>query len=142
MRGSILNQLRANAIALLSLVIAVSSFSYTAWRTERSEANRTVRQSSFQLLDALGHMQEVLYHAHYDHDAQHGNPRTGWVYVQTINDFSATLPAPVRTRAAALLVAWRDHWEGLGIRDGDAEVIGDAIDACRAEVVSNLKSLR
>ena len=141
MSGTFRHQLRMNAIAILSLGIALTSFSYTAWRTERSEANRTNRQASFQLLTSLGQMQEVVYRAHYDHDSQHGNPRSGWVYVQTINDFSATLPDPVRSSAATLLATWRDHWEGLGERDADAEAIDDALMACRSAVVANLKTL-
>jgi hypothetical protein len=135
-------QLRNNAIAILSLVVALSSFSYAAWRTERSEANRTTRQAAFQLLMALGEMQEVVYHAHYDHDPVRGNPRSGWVYVQTINDYSAGMPASVAARAQALLEIWRDHWEGLGQRDADADAISDAVDACRASVVATLKTLR
>lgn len=135
-------QLRANAIAILSLCVALSSFSYTAWRTEHSEANRTVRQAAFQLLTALGQLQEVVYHAHYDHDAQRGNPRTGWVYVQTITDFSAAMPGPVQAKAGALLSAWRDHWEGLGTSDVDADAITDALDASRAAVVASLQTLR
>jgi hypothetical protein len=135
-------QLRANAVALLSLVIALSSLGYTTWRTERSEENRTTRQAAFQLLVALGQMQELVYHAHYDRDAQHGNPRTGWVYVQTINDFSAAMPPPVPDRAAALLATWREHWEGLGERDADADAISDALESCRAAVVAGIRGLR
>ncbi len=136
------SQLRANAIAILSLVVALSSFSYTAWRTERSEANRTTRQAAFQLLVALGQMQEVVYRAHYDRDTVHGNPRSGWVYVRTINDFSAAMPAPIPARAQALLESWRDHWEGLGAHESDAEAIDDALDACRAAVVVALRALQ
>jgi hypothetical protein len=135
-------QLRANAIAILSLTIALSSFSYTAWRTERSEANRTTRQAAFQMLVALGQMQEVVYRAHYDHDAVHGSPRSGWVYVQTINDFSATLPAPVPARAQSLLESWRDHWEGLGTQESDAVAIDDALGACRVAVVEAIRALQ
>ena len=135
-------QLRANAIAILSLVVALSSLSYTAWRTERSEANRTTRQAAFQMLVALGQMQEVIYRAHYDHDAVHGNPRSGWVYVRTINDFSATMPAPVPARAQALLESWRDHWEGLGEHEADATAIDDALDGCRLAVVESLRALQ
>ena len=135
-------QLRNNAVAIISLVVALASFSYVTWRNERTEHNRTVRQASFQLLTSLGEMQQVVYHAHYDHDAVHGNPRTGWVYVQTIADFSASMPAPVPRCAAELLVAWRDHWEALGVRDADAEAISDSIDRCRAAVVAALKALR
>jgi hypothetical protein len=135
-------QLRSNAIAILSLAIALSSLSYTAWRTERSEANRTTRQAAFQMLVALGQMQEVVYRAHYDHDAVHGNPRTGWVYVRTLNDFSATMPAPVPARAQALLASWRDHWEGLGEHESDAIAIDDALDGCRSAVVETLRALQ
>ena len=135
-------QLRSNAIAILSLAVALSSFSYTAWRTERSEANRTTRQASFQVLVALGQMQEIVYRAHYDHDAVHGNPRSGWVYVRTINDFSATMPEPVPARAQALLASWRDHWEGLGEHESDARAIDDALDGCRAAVVDTLRALQ
>ena len=135
-------QLRANAIAILSLTIALSSFSYTAWRTERSEANRTTRQAAFQMLVALGQMQEVVYRAHYDHDSVRGSPRSGWVYVQTIRDFSATMPGPVPDRAQALLVSWREHWEGLGVREEDAVAIDDALNDCRESVVAKLRDLR
>lgn len=134
-------QLRANAVAIISLVVALSSFSYSTWRNERSEHNRTIRQASFQLLTALGEMQQVIYHAHYDHDAARGNPRTGWVYVATINDFSATMPEPVRASAARLRDAWRDHWESLGQSDADADAISDALEACRTSVVATLKRL-
>jgi len=134
-------QLRANTVALVSLTVALASFGYTTWRNERSEHNRTLRQASFQLLGALGEMQQVVFHAHYDHDSARGSPRTGWVYVATISDFSATMPAPVPARAQELFAAWRDHWEQLGTSDPDAEAISDAVDQCRAAVVAVLKTL-
>jgi hypothetical protein len=139
---TVATQLRANAVALFSLAVALSSFSYTAWRTERSEANRTTRQAAFQLLVAIGQLQEVLYRAHYDHDADRGSPRSGWVYVQTINDFSAALAMSVPSCGRALLETWRDHWEGLGMRDEDAITIDDALGACRGAVVGKLRTLR
>ena len=135
-------QLRANAVALLSLTVARTSVSYTTWRNERSEHNRTIRQAAFQLLSAFGELQQVVYHAHYDHDAVRGNPRTGWVYVMTIADFSAAMPPPVERCAAALLVSWRDHWEGLGRLDAAAEEISGAIDQCRTVVLAELRALR
>lgn len=138
---SIRTQLKSNTVALISLVVALSSFSYTTRHNERVEHNRTIRQASFQLLTALGEMQQVVYHAHYDRDAVHGNPRTGWVYVATISDFSAAMPAPVPERAQALLDTWRDHWEKLGEADADADAISESVEACRAAVVGSLKHL-
>ena len=136
------SQFRENFIAFVSLAVALAGFSFTAWRMEHSETNLTTRQAAFQLLTALGQMQELVYLAHYDHDAVRGNPRIGWVYVMTIDDFSATMPAPVQARAAALLVAWRDHWEGLmDTRDADTDEISDALEACRSAVVAELREL-
>jgi hypothetical protein len=142
MNTTLRSQLRDNFVALVSLAVAVAGFSYTAWRMERSETNLTTRQAAFQLLTALGQLQEVVYLAHYDHDARRGNPRSGWVYVMTINDFSATMPAPVRVQAASLLATWRDHWEGLmSTQDTDADAISNALEACRAAVVTQLRAL-
>jgi hypothetical protein len=142
MTTTLRSQLRDNFVALVSLTVALASFSYTAWRMEHSETNLTTRQAAFQLLTALGQMQELVYLAHYDHDAMRGNPRSGWVYVMTINDFSATMPASVQSRAAALLVVWRNHWEGLmATRDTDADAISDALEACRGAVVTELRAL-
>jgi hypothetical protein len=141
MPASITDQLRANAVAIISLTVALSSFSYTTWRNERTEHNRTLRQASFELLTTLGELQQVVYHAHYDRDKDRGNPRTGWVYVQTITDFSAAMPTPVPATAEQLLSVWREHWEALGVRDADAELISDAVERCRAEVLIVLKSL-
>ena len=138
---SIRSQLKSNTVAIVSLVVALASFSYSTWRNERSEHNRTIRQASFQLLTALGEMQQVIYHAHYDRDDARGNPRTGWVYVATISDFSMTMPEPVPTRAHELLAAWRDHWERLGTDEADADAVSGAVERCRAAVVARLKTL-
>ena len=138
---SIRTQLKANAVAIVSLVVALASFSYSTWRNERSEHNRTIRQASFQLLTALGEMQQVVYYARYDRDSARGNPRTGWVYVATISDFSMAMPEPVPTRAHELLEAWRDHWEMLGSEEADTDAVSDALERCRAAVVERLKML-
>jgi hypothetical protein len=138
---TIKSQLHDNAIAILSLFLALASFGFTAWRTERSEHNLTTRDAAFQMLGALGAMKQVVYHGHYDHDPVAGNPRTGWVYVDTIRDFSAAMPAPVPAKAAALMKTWKEHWEGIGTRDEDADAITDALDDCRAAVVETVRSL-
>jgi hypothetical protein len=141
MSATIRSQLRNNAIAIISLVAALASFSYTAWRMERSEHNLTTRDAAFQMLAALGQMKQVVYHGHYDHDKVGGNPRTGWVYVETIQDFGSAMPAPVPAKAATLMRSWQNHWEGIGTRDEDADAITDALDECRAAVVATVRSL-
>jgi hypothetical protein len=139
--ATIKSQLHSNAIAIISLAVALSSFSYTAWRMQRSEDNLTTRDAAFQMLVALGTMKQVVYHGHYDHDKVGGNPRTGWVYVETIRDFGSAMPAPVPAKADALMQSWEKHWEGIGTRDEDADAITDALDECRAAVVETVRSL-
>jgi hypothetical protein len=139
--ATIKSQLRDNAIAIISLVVALGSFSYTAWRMQRSEHNLTTRDAAFQMLVALGAIKQVVYHGHYDHDKVGGNPRTGWVYVETIRDFGSAMPAPVPAKAEALMQSWQKHWEGIGTRDEDADAITDALDECRAAVVETVQSI-
>jgi hypothetical protein len=139
--AAIKSQLRADAIALMSLAIALGSFSYTAWRMQRSEHNLTIRDGAFQMLVALGALKQVVYHGHYDHDSMGGNPRTGWVYVETIRDFGSTMPPPIPAKAEALLQSWKEHWEGIGKKDEDADSITDALNDCSGAVVETVRSL-
>jgi hypothetical protein len=52
------SQLRDNAIAIISLILGIASFSYTSLRMERSEHNLTTRDAAFQMLVALGAMKQ------------------------------------------------------------------------------------
>ena len=45
---SIRQQLRANAVALISLVVALSSLGYNTWRNEQTEENRSIRVAGFE----------------------------------------------------------------------------------------------
>ncbi len=47
---SLRQQLRDNAVALISLVVALGSLAYNTWRNERTEHNRNVRTAAFELL--------------------------------------------------------------------------------------------
>jgi len=40
MEGRFLEQVRRNSVALISLVVAVTSLSYNTWRNEATEHNR------------------------------------------------------------------------------------------------------
>lgn len=134
-------QIRNNLVAIISLVVAVTSLSYNTWRNEQSEYNRNVRQGGFEMLIKLGALQEVLFYSHYDRDSVRGSPRSGWAYVLVIDDLSASLPAPVPASADRLLAIWESNWQGLGADDHSAEQISGAIDALRGDVLSALKSL-
>ena len=136
-------QLRNNSVALISLVVALSSLGYNTWRNERTERNRNVRTATFELLTRIAELQRVVYLAQYDRDPSGGNPRTGWTYVLVIRDLATLVPAPVPARAAELQKVWGADWEGLG-RDDESSVdrIDGAIDALRAATLATLTSLR
>ena len=136
-------QLRNNAVALISLVVALGSLSYNTWRNERTEHNRNTRTATFELLTRLAELERVVFLAQYDHDAAGGNPRTGWTYVLVIRDLAAVVPGPVSMQATQLQNVWAANWEGLGKSDESAAVrIDDAIGALREASLSTLRSLR
>ena len=136
-------QLRSNAVALISLAVALSSLGYNTWRNERTEHNRNVRTATFEILSKLAELERVVFLAQYDHDATSGSPRTGWTYVLVIRDLSSVAPPPVAARSAELQKAWAQNWEGLG-KDDEAAVnrIDDAIDGLREASLATLKTLR
>ena len=65
-KNSILEQLRRNTVAVISLVVAISSLSYNTWRNEATEENRNLRVAAFEILLKLGELQQVVFHSHYD----------------------------------------------------------------------------
>jgi hypothetical protein len=136
-------QLRDNAVALISLMVALGSLGYNTWRNERTEYNRNIRTATFELLGRLSELERVVYLAQYDRDAGGGNPRTGWTYVLLIRDLSSVVPAPVPDKATQLQKTRGENWEGLG-RDDENSVsrIDDAIGALRQAALTTLMSLR
>jgi hypothetical protein len=135
-------QLRDNAVALISLVVALSSLGYNTWRNEHTEYNRNTRTATFELLGKLAELERVVFLAQYDRDPTGGNPRTGWSYVLVIRDLAAVVPAPVPARAAELQKTWSENWEGLG-KDEESSVnrIDDAIGRLRGAALATLQSL-
>ena len=135
-------QVRRNSVALISLVIALSSLSYNTWRNEKSEANSNQRFASFQILIRLNELQQVIFHSHYDQDSiNKGNPRTGWTHALTIRDFSRVLYSPLPEAADELLIVWGDNWEGMSKKQSNVELIQAEIENVRNKTLQLLESL-
>ena len=138
----ILQQVRRNAVALISLVVALSSLGYNTWRNELTEHNRNQRQSAFEILLKLGELQQVVFHSHYDRDlAGKGNPRTGWAHVLLVNDLANVLQPPMPAMTAELQATWGVHWSDLGSEQESADAILAAIDNVRTETLRQLNRL-
>ena len=136
-------QLRNNAVALISLVVALSSLGYNTWRNERTEHNRNIRAAAFEILTKLGEFERVVFLAQYDHDTGGGSPRIGWTDVLVIRDLSQVMPGPIPSHAARLQKVWGEDWEGLGKKDeGAVNRIDDAIVNLREATLDTLRSLR
>src|ERR1700732_1950948 len=103
---SLRQQLRDNAVALISLVVALGSLAYNTWRNERTEHNRNVRTAAFELLTRLAELERVVFLAQYDRDVARGSSRNGWTYVLAIRDLSTVTPAPLPARAEELQRVW------------------------------------
>lgn len=136
-------QLRNNAVALISLAVAISSLGYNTWRNERTEHNRNVRTAAFEVLMRAGDLERVTFLAQYDRDRGGGSPRTGWTDVLAIRDLSVLVPGVVPDRSAELLKVWGENWEGLG-KDDETAVsrIDDAIGRVREAALAVLRTLR
>jgi len=138
---SFTEQVRQNAVALISLAVALSSLAYNTWRNEQTEYNRNVRVAGIELLLKLGELEKVVFFAHYDADNRAGNPRAGWAYALTVRDLGALTPEPARSSTLSLVEIWQQNWSGLGKSDADAAKISAGIDRTRAEVLGVLAEL-
>ena len=122
---TILEQMRRNAVALISLAVAVTSLGYNTWRNEHSERNRNLRFASFELLLKLGELEDLVFVNYFDCDARlRGSIRTGWTIVRTIDDLAHVLDEDGMPQNVAQLDA---VWE-----ESSPHIDFDSAEQCRA----------
>ncbi len=135
-------QIRRNAVALISLVIAITSLGYNTWRNEASEFNRTQRLVALEVLMRLGELQLVTWHHHYDKDFDNkGNLRTGWTKVIVIRDISQILDDPMPDSTQALHAVWDENSNNLADSAEAKDNVIDAIEAVRNDALLVLQKL-
>ncbi len=140
--NSFKEQLRRNLVALISLVVAITSLSYNSWRNEQSEYNRTQRLVAIDALMKLGELQQLVYHNHYDRDkTDKGNPRTGWTLVLIIRDITTILDAPLPQASESLRATWEAHWADLGDSTEAKDAIEGSIQSLRGDLLAMLNAL-
>ena len=136
-----LEQLSRNALALVSLLVALTALGYNTWRNELTEHNRNIRFSGFEMLLRVSELRRISYIAHYDRDSVRGNPRSGWVEVQVIRDLGMIMPQPLQASTEELLAVWQREWQGLGNSDASIQAIEKALDGVRAGILDTLEEL-
>ena len=139
--NTIKNQISRHSVALISLLVALSSLAYNTWRNEQTEENRNIRTAGIELLLKLGELDRVVFYNHYDHDIDRGNPRSGGAYVLTIRDLGSLMNEPANSSATELIGIWQQNWSGLGSDNLAAGSISDGIDRTRNNVLMALAEL-
>ncbi|MCY4427828.1 MAG: hypothetical protein OXC05_12480 [Halieaceae bacterium] len=132
----------ASATAIISLIFAVSGFSYNAWRLEQSEENNIVRNAAFQVLTELAEFEQVIYINRYDGNEMEGSPRLGWVKIGLVYDLSMLISQDVEQASAALKAEWTETWPKIRKEsDAVAALLAD-VDVVRAAVKRRLLELQ
>jgi len=139
---TILEQIRANQLAVISLVVALTALTYSTWRNEQTEANRNVRRAGFEMLVHVSALQQITYLAHFDGDTVDGNPRKGWTEVLVLKDLATLMPDGVERSAADLADVWGTNWSALGREQGSVDAIDGSLDRLRVDIQAALAKLK
>ena len=122
--------MRRNAVALISLAVALFGLGYNTWRNETTEAQRNLRHASFQLIEHLGRLESIADSLTYAADRRGDAWVDGWGEMLTIRSLGQLLPAPVPTETQALHELWEQQFERLSDADRQAAVTAnDRLDA-------------
>ena len=136
-------QLRRNAVALISLTVALCGLGYNTWRNETTESHRNIRQAAFMMLGGLGELQQVVDLRFYGGHKDDANRIMGWGKVATLRDLGVLVSPGTGARAQMLFLTWENRLDALDGGDAAAEhEISTAISATREQVMSDLRALR
>lgn len=135
------DQIKSNSVAVISLITAISGFTYNTWQDHQNEINQNMRVASFEVLKNLGEMQTIVNYAHFEEDKSRGNPIDGWKHATMVRDLSRLLNPSAAKEGQRLFDNWQQNWEKLE-SDNQAEVqISEQIAKTRQEVLSNIDAL-
>ena len=135
-------QVKNNQLAILSLIIAISSLSYTSWRNETSESQRNTRMAAFEVLVELGKLQQIVDYRFYSSDKSKGGHIAGWGSVSMIKDLSEFVSPTAKIASEQLFSDWKDYFEALEQQDPQAEkVLTRSISKTRKMVKNKLRAL-
>lgn len=154
---TIRQQIKNNAVALISLFVAVSSLGYNTWRNETTEEQRNVRHAAFRVLENLGELQQVVDYRYYylPFDAsrqQEGELRIqGFGHVSMVHDLMGLMPGPAPLAGEKLHQVWLGNFSELDQLDAQGghtlaattaeRSLNEAIEQSRDAVLEVLHSL-
>ncbi|MDX1571824.1 MAG: hypothetical protein R3200_15190 [Xanthomonadales bacterium] len=145
-RNRFLDQVKRNQVALISLIVAVTSLGYNTWRNETTEDQRNIRHAAFRLIEDLSRLQSVANTLAYAPERDPNAWVDGWGLVLSIESLGRVLPDPIPQRTADLKSTWETHFDSLSANDREQalaadEAIKEAISAATDTTVEILRSL-
>ncbi|MEE9303127.1 MAG: hypothetical protein V3U84_05000 [Thiotrichaceae bacterium] len=138
---NLVSQVKANALALLSLCVALYALGYNTWRNEVTEYNRNIRFSGFEMLVHISELQRISYLAHYDKDLNMGNPRKGWTEALQLRDLSQLMPKPIHQDTEQLINTWERNWKDLHQSEASVQAIDHELQILREAILDELRKL-
>jgi hypothetical protein len=135
------NQIKLNSVALVSLMTAISGFTYNTWQGRQNEINQNMRIASFEVLKNLGELQTVVNYAHFEDDQSRGNPIEGWKHATMVRDLSRLLNPEAAKQGQALFTQWEQSWEKLESDSQTETQMSAQIAKTRLAVLSNIDAL-
>jgi conjugal transfer/entry exclusion protein len=140
-RAWLVNQLKTNLVALISLVTALAGLSYNSWRNHQNEINNNMRNAAFVVLSDLGELQTIVNYAHFESDNARGNPIDGWKHVIMVRDLSRLLKPDAKKAGETLYVQWQSNWQNIDQDKKTESLISNQIASTRKAVLSTIDSL-
>ncbi len=145
-RSSVAAQVQRNAVALISLAIAVCSLSYNTWRNETTEQQRNLRHAAFEVINHLEQFQSVVNAMVYPTDRRTELWVDGWGELKAGLTLSTLLPDPVPQTMQTLVDDWSASVDTLRGDDRAAaqeadEALTETLDRCRQAVLTVIKNL-
>ncbi len=116
---TITEQIRNNAVALISLFIAVGSLGYNTWRNETTEYQRNIRHAAFRTLEELAELQTVVDQAYYFLPGNYSESRAdelrirGYGSALLIRDLMSLMPGDAPAMGGELSTLWNGHVDVL-----------------------------
>ena len=138
----VLAAVRRNAVALISLSVALFSTSYNTWRNQTTEAHRNVREAAFKLIEQTGELQQLAQHRYYGGDHSQMNWIASWGRATLIRDMAPLVSPTVQASADRLFAAWKENSGELESGHGDSErAIESALDEVSTSIRAELLEL-
>lgn len=134
-------QIKTHAVALISLITALSGLYYNNWRDHQNERNHNMRNAAFEVLKDLGELQTIVNYAHYDEDVSKGNPIEGWKYAIQVRDLSHLLSRDSQLQGRQLYQVWQKDWAALGQNKHSEQRISQQISVTRDTVLATIHAI-